>query len=47
MEKVFERMPERGSGHGLYANQLLTVQDLVLFKKQLLEELLTALKESK
>lgn len=44
MEKVFNRVAERSPGQAVYANQLLTVHDLFLFKKQLLDELLVALK---
>lgn len=44
MEKVFNKAVERGSSQAVYANQLLTVQDLFLFKKQLLDELLAVLK---
>lgn len=36
MEKVFNRTGERGSVQAVYASQLLTVNDLYLFKKQLL-----------
>jgi hypothetical protein len=46
MEKVFNKQSERGSSQAVYANQLLTVQDLYQFKKQLLEELLIVLKNN-
>jgi len=37
MEKVFNKQTERRSSQAVYANQLLTLQDLQVFKKQLLD----------
>ena len=44
MEKTFRKPGEDIYPQKIFANQLITVDDLLQFKKQLLEELLTALK---
>ena len=44
MERTFRKPAEDMYPHKIFANQLITVDDLLQFKKQLLEELLTALK---
>src|SRR5450432_3284878 len=44
MEKTFRKPGEDIYPQKVFANQLVTVDDLLQFKKQLLEELLTALK---
>ena len=44
MEKTFRKPGEDIYPQKVFANQLITVDDLLQFKKQLLEELLTALK---
>ena len=44
MEKTFRKPEEDIYPQKIFANQLITVDDLLQFKKQLLEELLTALK---
>ena len=46
MEKVFNKTMERGSNPAIYANQLLTVNDRYQFKKQLLDELISAIKNN-
>ena len=46
MEKVFNKTMERSSNPAIYANQLLTVNDLYQFKKQLLDELISAIKNN-
>ena len=44
MERTFRKPYEDMYPHKIFANQLITVDDLLQFKKQLVEELLTALK---
>ncbi|MEO7800420.1 MAG: helix-turn-helix domain-containing protein [Ginsengibacter sp.] len=44
MERTFRKSMEEVYPQKIFANQLITVDDLLQFKKQLLEELLTALK---
>ena len=44
MERTFRKPAEDTYSHKICVNQLITVDDLLQFKKQLLEELLTALK---
>jgi len=44
MERTFRKPVEDMYPRKIFANQLITVDDLLQFKKQLLEELLTALK---
>ncbi len=44
MERTFRKPAEDIYPQKIFANQLITVDDLLQFKKQLLEELLTALK---
>ena len=44
MERTFRNSAEDIYPQKIFANQLITVDDLLQFKKQLLEELLTALK---
>ncbi len=44
MERTFRKPAEEIYPHKIFANQLITVDDLLQFKKQLLDELLTALK---
>ena len=44
MERTFRKSIEEVYRQKIFANQLITVDDLLQFKKQLLEELLTALK---
>ncbi len=44
MERTFRKPSEEMYLQKIFANQLITVDDLLQFKKQLLEELLTALK---
>jgi|ERR1035437_4240015 hypothetical protein len=44
MEKTFRRPEEPVYPQKIFANQLITVDDLFQFKKQFIEELLTALK---
>src|ERR1700712_986673 len=44
MERTFRKPMEEVYPQKIFANQLITVDDLLQFKKQLLEELLTALK---
>ncbi len=44
MEKTFRKPAEDTYPQKIFAHQLITVDDLQQFKKQLLEELFTALK---
>ena len=44
MERTFRKPIEDMFPRKIFANQLITVDDLLQFKKQLVEELLTALK---
>ena len=44
MERTFRKAAEDIYPQNVFANQLITVDDLLQFKKQLLEELLSALK---
>ncbi len=44
MERTFRKPAEDMYPHKIFANQLITVDDLFQFKKELLEELLRALK---
>lgn len=44
MERTFRKLQEETYPKKIFANQLITIDDLLQFKKQLLEELLTALK---
>src|SRR5450432_1108529 len=44
MERTFRKSGEDIYPQKIFANQLITVDDLLQFKKQLLEELLTAIK---
>ncbi len=44
MEKTFRKPAEDIYPHKIFANQLITVTDLLQFKKELLDELLIALK---
>lgn len=44
MEKTLRKPEEQIYPQKIFANQLITVDDLFKFKKQLVEELLTALK---
>ncbi len=44
MERTFRKPSEDIYPQKIFANQLITVDDLLQFKKQLLDELLTALK---
>lgn len=44
MERTFRKPMEEVYPQKIFANQLITVDDLMQFKKQLLEELLAALK---
>lgn len=44
MEKTFRKPGEETYPKKIYADQLITIDDLEQFKKQFLEELLTALK---
>lgn len=44
MEKISVKREERFSSERMYAHQLITIADLKEFKKQLIEELLFALK---
>ena len=44
MERTFRKLQEDIYPKKIFASQLITIDDLMQFKKQLLEELLTALK---
>jgi hypothetical protein len=44
MERIFSKREEKFSSEHMYAHQLITIADLTVFKKQLVEDLLTALK---
>jgi hypothetical protein len=44
MEKIFSKREEKFSSERMYAHQLITTSDLAAFKKQLIEELLIALR---
>jgi hypothetical protein len=44
MERTFKKTAEDAYPQKIFSNQLITVDDLQQFKKQLLEELLAALK---
>jgi precorrin isomerase len=44
MERTFRKPGEEIYPQKIFASQLITVDDLLQFKKQLLDELLTALK---
>ena len=44
MERIFSKEEEKFSSERMYAHQLITVADLTMFKNQLIEDLLTALK---
>jgi len=44
MERTFRKLQEDTYPKKIFANQLITLDDLMQFKKQLLEELLLALK---
>ena len=45
MERTFKKTAEDTYPQKIFAHQLITIDDLQQFKKQLLEELLTALKK--